>query len=228
MKRINKTNHTIEWEALKGKDLNYRELWKRFGRTSSKDEKNRLREKLKYEQQGLCAYTEMDLDLPPYGYHIEHIRPRSLYPEDTFNYSNLVLSTLNNEALREIESTDYFGGHFKGSIFCEKLFVSCIDDVSDRFFFYRRFGEIEPHPSLNKEDRERAEYTIELLNLNSIVLRSMRRVWLDELDRCMEMCDPNQDSDFDELYEEHGKPNEEGIYTPFCTATYQHIYGIKT
>ncbi len=51
-----------------------------------------------------------------------------------------------------------------------------------RFFAYLSNGLVEPARALDVADQERAEYTIDLLNLNSPFLVSLRRDWWDELD----------------------------------------------
>ena len=59
-----------------------------------------LSDKLFDEQYGLCAYTELRLDEDESGDHIEHVKPKSSFPKNTFDYQNLVLCALSSDALK--------------------------------------------------------------------------------------------------------------------------------
>ena len=55
-----------------------------------------------------------------------------------------------------------------------------------RFFVYLSNGTVEPQLNLSIQDSARARYTIEILNLNSRFLVSLRQEWWDELDALYE------------------------------------------
>lgn len=164
-------------------------------RWASYGHKQDLLTRLCDEQFMLCCYSELRPDLLGLGYHVEHVVPRSAAPMRTFDYANLAASALSSEedlADFKQRALQVFGGHAKGSTHDPTLFISCHQADSARFFAYLSDGRVVPAASLNAHDRSRAEYTIELLKLNSGFLVQRRRAWWDELDR---------------LYQEHQQLN---------------------
>ena len=67
--------------------------WQRFGH------KSQVNQYLLDEQYGLCAYSEIRPDMAGIGTHIEHVKPKSQFPEQTFDHNNLVTSALNSNDL---------------------------------------------------------------------------------------------------------------------------------
>jgi hypothetical protein len=63
---------------------------------------------LEPRQYYICAYCEISLN--ELGKHIEHIKPKSRYPEETFNYQELVLSCIDDKHLQRQEHSC---GHYK-------------------------------------------------------------------------------------------------------------------
>lgn len=160
-------------------DQEARSRWGSFG------DKSALSDLLANEQYGLCAYSEINTEHYDLGSHIEHVKPKSRYPEKTFDYQNLILSALSSSDLKTFDERDEkstFGGHHKQSQYDETLFVSCLTDNSSDYFVYLLNGKVEPKNTLSEHDKDRAKYTIGLLNLNSPFLVTERRRWLDELD----------------------------------------------
>ncbi len=51
-------------------------------------------------QKGLCAYCEIRLE-NELGYHIKHIESKSLNPQLTFEYTNLILSCIKDGAISD-------------------------------------------------------------------------------------------------------------------------------
>jgi uncharacterized protein (TIGR02646 family) len=145
------------------------------------------------EQLMLCAYSEVRADLVGIGYHIEHIRPKSQFPQETFRHDNLVASALSDKALHTITAAEVFGGHAKKGVYDAQRFISCLEPDCSRFFAYLSNGRVEPASGLSPLDRDRAVYTRDLLNLNSPFLVNLRRRWWDELDSLLqEHLDDNQ------------------------------------
>ena len=134
------------------------------------------------EQYGLCAYSEVRPDQLGLGTHIEHVEPKSTNPARTFDYSNLVLSTLSSDDLKIIDKTEVFGGHAKLSQYDALLFISCLQADCTRYFVYLSNGKVEPANALSEAEKQQAKYTIKLLNLNSPYLVNRRFNWIDELD----------------------------------------------
>lgn len=161
--------------------------WKSFGH------KQDLISCLLFEQYMLCCYSELRADQHGLGYHIEHVGNKSQYPHRTFDYSNLAASALSSDSLTSFAATQptgsqsqlIFGGHASGkqSAVDMQRFVSPHQVNSARFFAYLSDGRIVPADSLENTDADRAQYTIDLLNLNSPYLITQRRRWWDELDK---------------------------------------------
>jgi len=95
--------------------------WSRF------DHKAELTNLLEMEQFGLCAYSELRPDQSGLGKHIEHIQPKSAYPQRTFDYQNLVLCALSDSDLNGRAKEDVFGGHAKLNNYDANRFISCLD-----------------------------------------------------------------------------------------------------
>ena len=144
------------------------------------------------EQWGLCGYSELDADRLGLGFHIEHVENKSQNPARTFDYGNLMASAFSSkegEGLQRANAQriEVFGGHAPGKqgrrlpVDMAK-FVSPLQPDTARFFAYLSNGWVEPALALDGSDQERARYTIDLLNLNSPFLVSLRRDWWDELD----------------------------------------------
>lgn len=141
------------------------------------------------EQWGLCGYSELDADRLGLGFHIEHVENKSQNPARTFDYQNLMASAFSSkkgEGLQRANAQriEVFGGHAPGKQLPVDMakFVSPLQPDAARFFAYLSNGLVEPALALVGTDQERAQYTIDLLNLNSPFLVSLRRDWWDELD----------------------------------------------
>lgn len=154
-------------------------LWGRFkGSNGGKQTRSWLLE----QQWWLCAYTEISLKNFEHGSHLEHIEPKSRNPQRTFDYHNIVVSALHSDALHEFSKQDRFGGHFKLKEYDPGRFVSPLQPDCERYFDYLSSGRVEPAHALNEEDKEKAQYTIDLLNLNARYLVNARRHWLEEIE----------------------------------------------
>ena len=92
---------------------------------------------------------------------------------------------LSSSDLGFLNPGEAFGGHASAKQqACDMTrFVSCHQVDCRRFFAYLSDGRIEPSGRLTPEERDRAKYTINVLNLDSLYLRNQRRRWWDELDK---------------------------------------------
>lgn len=140
------------------------------------------------EQFHLCAYSEVDLQAFAHGMHLEHIVPRSVGKNRIFEYDNIVACAINDKQLRGLDKQLVFGGHFKLDQYDDSLFISPLTRDCGRYFHYRGDGMVEPSIALTIQERKKAEYTIDTLNLNSDILVNMRRNWLSELEVSIEQC----------------------------------------
>ncbi len=139
------------------------------------------------EQYQLCCYSELRADQEGFGYHIEHIDNKSQNPLRTFDYGNLAASALDSTIdlpAFKAQGEEVFGGHAAGKKqACDmNRFISCHHPDCSRYFAYLSDGRIVPNLALTPHERECAQYTIDLLNLNSPFLIVRRRNWWNELD----------------------------------------------
>ena len=117
------------------------------------------------ETRGKCAYCESKIRHIDDG-DIEHIEPKSIVPESTFNWNNLTLAcTVCNR-----NKGDYYG--VPGS--AEELINPYNDQPSDHFLFHREI--LTPSP-----DSIRALRTEETISLNRAELVERRREKMAEL-----------------------------------------------
>ena len=176
---------------------------------------------LQDEQYGLCAYTELRPDFVGLGTHIEHVQPKSRYPQRTFDFSNLVLCALADADLQTLAVNDRFGGHVKLSEYDPDLFVSCLQSDCPRFFAYLSDGRVVAAANLPEKETQQAQYTIDLLNLNAPYLLVQRKNWLDELDKLIDEHLDN-DNSLEDLAAIDLLPTS-GKLSPFFTATRQRF-----
>lgn len=155
--------------------------WQRFGR----ENKAALMTLLLNEQYHLCCYSEIRADLRGLGYHIEHVENKSQQPGRTFDYQNLATSALDSENGLHQFCINAFGGHSRGKQEAVDMakFIHCHMSGCSRYFAYLSDGRIVPADELNTQEMERAQYTIDLLNLNSGFLQTERRNHWEELEQ---------------------------------------------
>lgn len=154
------------------------------------------------EQYHLCCYSEFRPDEEGLGYHIEHVENKSQNPPRTFDYTNLAASALDSttglKTLKKHKAGDpevIFGGHASGKqTGCNMAsFISCHQPNCASFFAYLPSdGRVVARVGLTPADAQRAQYTIDLLNLNSPFLVARRRAWAQELDALFEEHAANQ------------------------------------
>ncbi|HCL5323892.1 TPA: TIGR02646 family protein [Salmonella enterica subsp. salamae serovar 51:c:-] len=154
--------------------------WRNFRR-----DKADLMTLLLNEQYHLCCYSEIRADLRGLGYHIEHVENKSQQPVRTFDYQNLAASALDSGNGLPPLGINAFGGHSRGKQEAVDMakFIHCHMSGCSRYFAYLSDGRIVPADELNAQEMERAEYTIDLLNLNSGFLQTERRNHWEELEQ---------------------------------------------
>jgi len=109
------------------------------------------------EQGGLCIYCEVKVD----DTHIDHYKTRNLFPQLTLGYDNLIVSCNNNnhcarykDNIHKVSKDEYV------------KFINPVLENPQGFLDYTAYGEICAKDNLNEIDIEKAEKTIEILNLN--------------------------------------------------------------
>lgn len=162
--------------------------WSNFGH------KNGVLQCLLAEQFHLCCYSELRADEEGLGYHIEHVENKGQNPLRTFDYANLAASALdsaNDLGTFKARGDEVFGGHAPGKTGARSpvdlsRFITPHQPDSRRFFAYLSDGRVIPAAGLDAPERDRAQYTVDTLNLNSPFLVTQRRKWWDELDKLFE------------------------------------------
>jgi uncharacterized protein (TIGR02646 family) len=144
---------------------------------------------LRVLQKGLCAYCQIFIDTI-IGSHIEHIWPKYPHSEKTFQWDNLVLSCTPSEKIRETRSAGGVScGHSNGKrdwSAYDPRFISPTEADCERYFKYSvSNGTVQPADGLSDPDLERAEFTINLLNLNCRRLCRLRKDMLEAGYRCI-------------------------------------------
>lgn len=123
------------------KNIDVGDEWTKFTKTKLKEE---TVEQLKKMYKGCCAYCEGKYESTSYP-HIDHFKPKSLYPELTFEYNNMNISC---EKCNKAKSNKF---DFK--------LINPSEDNPDEHI---RFKKLLATPL-----DERGKFTIELLKLNS-------------------------------------------------------------
>jgi len=155
-----------------------------ISRWDSFSDKETLLRSLLDEQYQLCCYSELRADQEGLGYHIEHVENKRQNPSRTFDYANLAASALHSDDLSKLNRGEAFAGHAMGKQqACDTArFISCHQPDCGCYFAYLSDGRVIPKQHLDTVEQDRAQYTINTLNLNSPYLLTRRRQWWDELD----------------------------------------------
>ncbi|GAA81348.1 TIGR02646 family protein [Pseudoalteromonas sp. SR43-7] len=173
--------------------------WDRF-----QGERKRATKNLCYEEQfGLCGYSEISLDnIFPIiddsnyeisrnlGIHIEHVEPKNINPQRTFDHTNLIASAIKDIKANNLIKKDVFGGHAKLKWFNEISFISPLLENCCDYFHYETTGKVVPKESLpTRREKAKARLTIHKLNLNAPILVNWRNVWLKALEEIIDESD---------------------------------------
>lgn len=160
--------------------------WSDFGHKA----KDMVMQSLLDEQYHLCCYSELRADQEDLGYHIEHVENKKQNPARTFDYTNLAASALKSDDLGVFKARgdEVFGGHTCGKGGTNgpvdmAHFISPHQSDCHQFFAYLSDGRIVPAIGLDNASQNRAQYTIDTLNLNSPFLITRRQQWWNELDQ---------------------------------------------
>lgn len=135
-----------------------------------------LQSLLNDEQGGVCCYCGMNLFFPDTRhYSVEHVKPRSSYPELVGEYKNLLLSCHSSEEDRaEIKKAIRNKRDRRRLLHCDEfkedkeLHYSPLEPDCSNHFSYKLNGEV-------KGDNQFAEADIDTLNLNCERLVTRRR-----------------------------------------------------
>jgi uncharacterized protein (TIGR02646 family) len=134
------------------------------------------------EEQGQqCGYTEIFLD-NLYDSHIDHFKKRSLFPQLTFDWNNLIVAAKDAS----------FGANYKDNVAGIQIsdyqnILNPITDKAEDYFYYNEFGQIEPKKTLNPQELKKAERTIEVFNLKDESLRRRRQDVIRNINSCEQL-----------------------------------------
>ena len=161
-------------KCLKGRRNNPPENTSAAKKAWRRTNKQDIRKACYKQQYGLCAYTELSLDDTRLGHHLEHIAPRSDYPERTFLPNNIILSILGDVQSGNLPANERFGGHHKSEHYSDDWFISPFDEGCTAYFSYKQNGIVEASAGLHLDDQNKASQTITVLNLNADYLVERR------------------------------------------------------
>lgn len=186
-KRLQNEDWTPNWDALRS------------------PEKPVLNDALLREQGYICCYCGMEISKE--NSHIEHFKPRSIYPHLELEYTNLLVS-----CQRKRTSPEHCG-YKKDDWYDEQLMVSPLEANCADFFSYTESGKIQATDDPNKQAA--AATTIAQLGLNIDKLIALRQVAIEEI---LEGIDELTKEEIQKLIEDYEKPDGDGKYSPFCAA----------
>ena len=151
-----------------------------------------LHQHLWQEQKSLCCYCEQEIPKKTKlgtdeKSQMEHIRPkgRKEFKHLTFEFKNIIISCegfdLTDDSIDK-KNKRKFCGHIKDRTvagvhpYNEFLFLNPTENFDiETYFRYDSEGNVEPNPSKNTDDQERAAYMIRILSLNHPTLIAMRK-----------------------------------------------------
>lgn len=174
-------------------------------------EKKEVRTSLLKEQGYICCYCGRRIDSR--DSHIEHFKPRNLYPDLQLDYDNLIASCNKDKDPNIPPPVPVHCGHKKDKWYEKKLMVSPLIDNCTEFFRYTEDGQILATESSDKQDA--AAKTIEKLDLNISKLQKMRQAAIAGI---LDGLDIDNVEDIQKLITAFEKPNTEGKYDEFCFA----------
>ena len=162
MLKVNKKSEPEEFTKYKSKNKIIN--WDSF----TAEIKQVLKQYLLEEQENRCCpYCEMEINLN--DSQIEHIKPKDKFPELLIDYKNLIICCLESRRCGNSKANKW-----------DELFINPVTENPEDYFKYDiKTGKIIPIFK-EKEKFEKAEYTINLLNLNDNRLCEIRKKYIFE------------------------------------------------
>lgn len=169
------------------------------------------REILGQEQNFLCAYCEKKIDDNQDNSNIDHFKTRTLFPSQTLEYNNMLVSC-NSKA-----SCSYIKDNYGLQQDDYRKIINPAMENPDNYFEYGLAGDILIKQNLTQSDKEKAEFTIKVFSLNHKSLVDKRKSIVPSLQSYKE-----QDFEIDEIFEY--LPD----YKTFVVDIYSKIEGAAT
>lgn len=131
------------------------------------------------EQDSIDGYTEIYINELK-DCHIDHFKKKSIYPQLTFDWNNLIVATKDSE----------FGANYKDNqsginTSTYSMIFNPVTDNVENYFHYNQWGEIEPKQGIAEADEVKAIKTIEVFNLNHKSLVERRKVLIKTINSCI-------------------------------------------
>ncbi|MDJ0734977.1 MAG: TIGR02646 family protein [Nostocaceae cyanobacterium] len=204
MKHIQKSE---EPESFTNWKQQANEDWQPYWDILRNPEKGCLDQSLLQEQGFICCYCNRRIGKE--NSHIEHLKPRTHYPDLALKYTNLLASCQRERERKE----PLHCGAKKDEWYDEHLMVSPLDANCTEFFRYTEDGQILPTEIIDKKDA--AKTTIEKLDLNIDKLKNMRSQAIEAI---LEGFGDLSDAEKQMLLQGFSKPDSNGQYGEFCEA----------
>ncbi|MEA5551562.1 retron system putative HNH endonuclease [Anabaena cylindrica UHCC 0172] len=204
MKYINKSEEPesfTAWKELENDD------WKPSWNNFSKPHKTDVHNSLLQEQGCICCYCGRLITID--SSHIEHLQPRTTYPQLSLDYTNLLASCQKDTVPKE----PLHCGKKKDKWYDKKLMVSPLDINCGEFFRYTEDGQI-----LSTENPEKAlaaQTTIDKLDLNIDKLKKMR---IGAIEAILEGLEDLTDNEREILLQRFSQSDGNGQNEEFCAA----------
>uniref|UniRef100_B8HSX4 C2H2-type domain-containing protein n=1 Tax=Cyanothece sp. (strain PCC 7425 / ATCC 29141) TaxID=395961 RepID=B8HSX4_CYAP4 len=203
------------WKAQKNE--NWEPTWDNL----QAPQKPELHEALLFEQGYICCYCGMRISKT--NSHIEHLKPRSHFPELALDYNNL-LSSCPGEGDEKIQSEATKLKHLhcgvgKDDWYDPTLMVSPLAPNCTDYFSYTAFGEILAATDLTLNAA--ALETIKRLRLDHSKLTLIRRRAIEAI---IPLDDDYTQEEIETLIESYSQRNEKGEFVRFYAAV---IYILK-
>jgi uncharacterized protein (TIGR02646 family) len=205
MKYIQKGQEPISLTEWKQEGDRKSSNWKSFDR----DVKNDVCHALLKEQGYICCYCGSSIARKEC--HIEHFKPKSVYKNLTFEYTNLFASCQGED--EKCPRVPVHCGHKKNNWYDDDLMVSPLDPNCANYFKYSGYGEILP--TENPQKQAAAKSAIAKLALDINKLTKMRRT---AIDAALQATVGLTDAEIQLLAQGYQQLDREGRYTPFCAA----------
>ena len=217
MKWIEKGKEPASFKEWKDKA---NEEWTPTYETLSNPEKSQLHEALLEDQGYICCYCNDRIGKPAPKSHIEHIKPRSHFPAEALNFTNLVSSCQGeNERRSPIHCGSAKADWPNEAAFSVGLMISPLDKKCESEFSFTGLGEIRPS-DIGIRNAAATE-TIKRLGLDVSKLNAARRLAIDGI---LEGIEAETDESIQRLIVRFSDKDDEGRFTPFCSAV---VYTLK-
>ncbi|MEH2311668.1 MAG: retron system putative HNH endonuclease [Nostoc sp.] len=210
MKYIKKSEEPESFTVLKNlANEDWQPSWKNF----SKPQKTDVHNSLLQEQGFICCYCGRRINTD--DSHLEHLKPRTTYPQLALEYTNILASCQKDTVRKE----PLHCGKIKDKWYDDNLMISPLDVNCAEFFRYTDDGQILA--TNNSEKQLAAETTIDKLALNIDKLKNLRAKSIEPI---LEIINTITEEEREDLILGFSETDSKGYYEEFCAAI---IYLLK-